>query len=47
MMPLDYVVIPLMDIFKGGTESRFHLQDVVNDTASNLKVRWSMERLKN
>ena len=33
------VVIPLMGRSKGGTGIKNHLQVVVNDTASNLKVR--------
>ena len=31
--PLDHVVIPLVGIFKGGTGSRHHLQEVVNKKA--------------
>ena len=42
---LACVVIPLMGRFKGGTGSRYHLQAVVNKTASRLKVMWLMERL--
>ena len=36
---LAYVVIPLICRFKGDTGRRHHLNDVVNDTASKLKVR--------
>ena len=39
------MVIPLMGRFKGGTGSRHHLQAVVKDAASKLKVGWWMERL--
>ena len=40
--PLAHVLIPPMGRFKGETGSRHHLQDVVNKTASKLKVRWWM-----
>ena len=43
--PLAHVVIPLVGRFKGGTGSRHHLQAVVNETASKLKVEWWLERL--
>ena len=43
--PLAHVVINLMGIFKGETGSRHHLQAIVNETASELKVRWWLERL--
>ena len=45
METLAHVVIPLIDIFKGDTEIRHNLQDVVNHTASNLKVGWWIKRL--
>ena len=43
--PLYHVVIPLMGRFKGGVGSRHHLQVVVNNTASKLRVMWWLERL--
>ena len=43
--PLAYVVIPLMGGFNRETWSIHHLQAVVNDTPSRLKVGWWLERL--
>ena len=43
--PLSHAVIPMMVKFKGKTGIRHHLQTVVNETASKLKVRWWIERL--
>ena len=45
--PLYHVVIPLMGRFNGGAVNRHHLQAVVNETDSKLKVMWWMERLNN
>ena len=42
--PLYHVLIPLMGRFKGETGIRHHLQAVLNETSSKLKVRWWMER---
>ena len=39
---LYHVVIPLMGRFKGEPESRHHLQAVINEKNSKLKVRWWM-----
>ena len=39
------MVITLMGRFKGETGSINHLQAIVNETASKLKVRWCLERL--
>ena len=43
--PLACVVIPLMGRFKGDTGSRHHIQAVVNEIYSKLKVRWCLDRL--
>ena len=43
--PLYHVVITLMGRFKGVAGSRHHLQVVVNNTASKLRVMWWLERL--
>ena len=45
--PLAYVVVPLMGRFKEETGSRHHLQAVVNETASKLKVGQWLDRLNN
>ena len=45
--PLYHAVIPMMGKFKGKTGIRHHLQAVVNETASKLKVMWWIERLNN
>ena len=37
--PLYHVVIPLKGRFKERTEIRVHLQAVLNETASKLKIR--------
>ena len=44
--PLSHVVIPLMGIFKREIGNRYHLQAVVNETSSRLKVGWQLYRLK-
>ena len=41
--PLARVLIPLMGRFKGGAGIRNHLQAVVTDTASRLKIMWWLE----
>ena len=37
-------MIPLIGIFKGDNGMRNHLQAVVNETDSKLKVMWWLER---
>ena len=39
------MVTPPMGRLKGYNGSRHHLQSVASETASNLKVRWWLERL--
>ena len=42
--PLAHAVIPLMGRFKRETDTRHPLLAVINKTASNLNVRWWLER---
>ena len=46
-VPLAHVIIPLVGMFKGLNGSRHHLQAIVNNTYSKLKVGWCLERLNN
>ena len=45
--PLAHVAIHIVGRFKVETGSRHHLQTVVNEIASKLKVRWCLERFNN
>ena len=46
-VPLAHVIIPLVGMFKGLNGSGHHLQAIVNNTYSKLKVGWCLERLNN